>query len=338
MSHHPTPLKFLGPGWFAIVMGLCGLSLAWHRAAPLMGESATAGALVLGAVALLVPLALAALSLLRWQRHPAAMADDLKHPVRHPFVAAWPISLILLATVVTALTGPSWPAQALWLVGASWQFAVTVWVLARWLRDGAGLAWPTVTPVLILPVVGNVLTPLAGVTLGFSQWSAAQFGIGLLLWPVVLALLATRLAVKGLWSQGLLPATFIALAPPAVIGVAALELGAPPALAWMCWGVALFFLAWAMSVFRRAISQPFALSFWAMSFPLAAFSALTLRLADTGGAAFQVLAMLALAFSSLVIAALSLATVKGLREGSLLAPEPVAMLQAAGADPAQTSP
>ena len=31
-------LKFLQPGWYAIVMGLGGLSLAWHRAVPLMGE------------------------------------------------------------------------------------------------------------------------------------------------------------------------------------------------------------------------------------------------------------------------------------------------------------
>ena len=46
MSHHATPLKFLMPGWFAIVMGLCGLSLAWHRAVPLMGEMAGAGALL----------------------------------------------------------------------------------------------------------------------------------------------------------------------------------------------------------------------------------------------------------------------------------------------------
>ena len=34
-----APLRFLAPGWFAIVMGLCGLSLAWHRATPLMEAS-----------------------------------------------------------------------------------------------------------------------------------------------------------------------------------------------------------------------------------------------------------------------------------------------------------
>ena len=39
---HPTPLKFLFPGWYATVMGLTGLSLAFPRAVPVMGEMAGA--------------------------------------------------------------------------------------------------------------------------------------------------------------------------------------------------------------------------------------------------------------------------------------------------------
>ena len=44
-------LRHLYPGWFAIVMGLCGLSLAWHRAVPLMGEPALWIARVSGVLA-----------------------------------------------------------------------------------------------------------------------------------------------------------------------------------------------------------------------------------------------------------------------------------------------
>jgi tellurite resistance protein len=339
MTHHNTPLKFLMPGWFAIVMGLCGLALAWHRATPMMGEMAGAGALVLGVFAAAVALVLAVASLVRWQRYPKALAEDLNHPVRHVFVAAMPISLLLLATVATVLAGPTWPAKAMWMAGSIWQFAVTVWVLSRWLRPNIGAKdgtpfWPGITPALFIPVVGNVVPPLAGVALGFPEWAAAQFGVGLFLWPVALTLLAVRLAVSGMWPERLLPTTFITVAPPAVIGLGALQLGAPVLLAWVAWGIGLFFLAWSAAVFRRAVSQAFGVPFWAMSFPLAAFSALTLRLAQDASGAFQALSMIVLALASLVIAALALATVKGLRDGSLLAPEPVAALNLAAA-PAQ---
>ena len=331
MTAHPTPLKFLGPAWFTPVMGLSGLALAWQAAEPLMGELAGAGALVLGGAAALVALVLAVLSLLRWQRHPQALADDLKHPVRHAFVAAMPIALILLTTVATRLTGPSAPVQGLWALGCAWQLGVTVWVLGRWLRPGAGKdvlpLWPGVTPILILPVVGNVLAPLAGVSLGLPHWAAAQFGIGLLLWPVVLALLLARIALNGMWPDRLLPTTFITIAPPSVIGLSALELQAPLMLVWMAWGMALWFVLWSGTVFPRVLNQPFTLGFWALSFPLAAFGTLTLRLSATQpGGVLQMVAVAALAAASLVIAALTLATVRGLRDGSLLAPEPVATL------------
>lgn len=327
MPATPQPLKFLFPAWFAIVMGLCGLALAWHRATPLMGEMAGAIALVLGAVAALVFLALAGASLLRLQRHPDAWQEDRKHPVRHAFLAAIPISLILLASVAVALLGTSTLAAALWWAGSLAQLGVTLWVLARWWsgNKAGGLQWPVLTPALFIPVVGNVLVPLAGVPLGYADWAAAQFGIGLMFWPVVLVLLMVRIAVQGLWPERLLPANFIFVAPPAVIGLSGLQLGAPLPLAWMLWGMALFSFLWVASQATRIIAQPFGVAHWGLSFPLAALAALTLRLAEPGGW-LAVLGPVLLALTSLVIVALLLGTVRGLRQGTLLAPEPVASI------------
>lgn len=334
----PTPLKFLMPGYFAMVMGLSGLTLAWHRAQGLLGEMATGIALVLGLLSALVFLVLLVASWLRWQRYPAALAEDLRHPVRHAFVAALPVSVLLLATVGVALGGSGGPLgpvwNGLWWLGSLGQLWATLWVLGRWLAPAAaaqpGAAggpqlWPSVTPVLLIPVVGNVVVPLAGLPLGHSTWSALQFGIGAFLWPVVLALILARRLAHSPLPERVLPAWFITVAPPAVIGVVALQMEAPLPLAQALWGVSLFFLLWVLPLVRRIATQAFAVPFWAFSFPLAAFTVLTLRLAEAGaGAAFQTAGVLMLAISSIVILWLSFATVRGLRDGSLLAPEPVA--------------
>ena len=58
----PEALKHLHPGWFSIVMGLAGLSLAWAQAARSMGGIAGALSLALGALAALAFVALLGLS------------------------------------------------------------------------------------------------------------------------------------------------------------------------------------------------------------------------------------------------------------------------------------
>lgn len=323
MATTRAPLKHLAPAWYAVVMGLAGLSLAWHAAVPVLGDGAFAGAVVIGALAALVFVALAAASLWRARRHPEAWSDDLKHPVRHVFVATLPIALILLVTagVSSGLQGPV--LAALWWAGSLAQLSVTVWVMSRWWRgpQPGGLQWAGLTPGLFIPVVGNVLVPLAGVPLGQPEWAAAQFGIGLLFWPVVLVLLLVRLAHQGIWPERRLPSTFIFIAPPAAVGLSALRLGAPVVVGWALWGVALFSLLRVAPLLRRIADQPFGMAHWGMSFPMAALTALTLRLAPAGLISMLGIALLAL--TSLLIAALTLATVRGLRDGSLLAPETV---------------
>jgi tellurite resistance protein len=309
-------------------MGLCGLSLAWHRAIPLMDDAAAAAALIAGTLASVVFVVLATASLWRARRFPQAWAEDRRHPVRHPFVAAVPVSMILLATVATALFGPGRIQQALWMLGCLLQLTATGWVLRRaWqARRAGGKHWVGVTPVLLIPIVGNVLAPLAGVPLGLEAWAGMQFMLGALLWPAVVVALVWRVRTHGVWAERLRPAAFILIAPPAVVGLGLLQLGAPPAAAWACWLLALGFAVWAAMQLPAIRQVPMGMPHWALSFPLAALAALTLRLAAPGGP-LVLPAMALLAACTLVVAGLVLATVRGLRQGSLLVAEPVATLQ-----------
>lgn len=320
-SRPVSSVQHLHFAWFAMVMGLCGLSLAWWRALPHWDGAAQLSAGV-GALAALVFLVLLLATLWRGIRFSGAVRDDIRHPARHVFVAALPSSLVLLATVAAThgLDG-AW-VQAIWMLGSSALLLVTVGVVQRWFQPGLTQAhfWAAMTPALFIPVVGNVLPGLAGVGLGHPAWAAAQYGVAAVLWPVVLALVLVRIGSVGLWPQRLLPSTFIAIAPPSVLALSGVQLGAPDVLLHLLAGVALLFTLVSLTVLRRCLAQPFAMSFWGLSFPLAASAALALHLAPVGSAA----AWLALAWLlavTAVVAALLLATVWGLWQGRLLVPE-----------------
>lgn len=332
----PTPLKFLMPGWFSVVMGLCGLSLAWHRAQRVFGDMADGVALVVLLVAALVFVVLLVASVLRAQRYPAALADDLRHPGRHAFVAAFPVAVLLLAAVGVALMGPSLGWNILWWLGALTQIWATAWVMGRWLApatpgQGPGNTglWPGITPALMIPVVGNVVVPLAGLPLEHTVWSAAQFGMGVFFWPAVLVLVLVRRIAHSPLPDRLLPTWFIVLAAPAVIGNVLAQWQTAPLLVVGMWGLSLFFLVWLLPIAKRVAAQPFGLTFWSLSFPLAALSSLTLRVGDLypDAAGVQTIGVLLLAVTSMVILWLGFATVRGLRDGTLLAPEPLANIQ-----------
>ena len=329
MKRAVARLEFMLPAWFAMVMGWSGLALAWLRSTPLLGDEGLGLGLVAGGFALLLFGLLCAASLVRWWAHPLAVLADLRHPVRHAFMAALPISMLLLATLGVGLFWHThaWLDSLLaitWWVGSVLEMVATVWVVGRWLKpkEEGGLQWPALTPVMFIPIVGNVLAPLGGVPLGAQGWASAQMGIGLLLWPIMLALLFVRMVQAGPLPPKLAATVFVTVAPPSVLALSLLQLGASDAWAWGLWGVALFFFLLSCTQLEGLRTQPFGMPHWGMSFPLAAFSALSLRVSQLeGGAWLQLPATVLLALTSLVILGLSFGTWRGLRHGHLLVAE-----------------
>ncbi len=322
-------LEYLAPAWFALVMGWCGLSQAWLRATNLLGDTALGLGLVAAIFAQLIFMLLGLACIVRLQAHPNAVAADLRHPVRHAFMATLPISILLLASLgINLFWGASRTLDTaltfVWCVGSVLEIAATVWVVSRWLKsaDQGGIQWATFTPVFFMPVVGNVLAPLGGVSIGLEAWATAQFGIGLLLWPVLLALLFVRLAQAGPLPARMAPTWFITLVPPSITGLSLLQLDAPLSLVWAMWGIAFFFFTLLFTQLQPIREQPFGLPHWGISFPLAAFTSLSLRLSDAPtGAWLRLPSMALLAVTTLLILGLTLNTWRGLRHGHLLVPE-----------------
>ena len=318
-------LPTVGPQWFAPVMGWAGLGLAWYRAQAVLGPTARDVSAALAVVAALVFSLVAIAIVLRSVRHPGSLGEDLSHPVRHAFAAAFPISILLLATLGHAHGVEAGAVAIAWTAGAALEAVVTAWVLVRIVQGG--LKWPAITPILFIPIVGNVVVPLAGAGIGQAPLSWAFLGVGAFLWPVVLTLIFARTAVQPI-PERLLPSWFITIAPPAVIGLSAMNLGAGHGAGAAMLGVASVFLVVSLGMLRRIGAQPFGMPHWAASFPLAAIAALACALAGQY-AALRLPALAVLALASIVVVYLTVATLRGLRDGSLLMPEPAAPIVAA---------
>lgn len=308
--------------FFATVMGLAGLSLAWARAAVVFDVPAVIGE-VLFWISLAVYVAVLLAYVAKLIRHPHAVREELAHPVRLSFVPTVTIALLLLAAAgqqtATSL------AEVLWWVGAGGQLLLTLYVLSAWMNRPT-FALDHVTPAWFIPVVGMVVVPLAGVRFADIEVSWFFFAVGVTFWIPLLALVLSRLFVHDKpVPQRLLPTLAVLIAPPAVASVAYLRLvpeGGDTAVPRILYYVALFFALLFLAQVNRLRRLPFFLSWWAYSFPLAALSVATSVMADeVGGWFFTVASWTFLIAVSALVGLLVTRTATAMIRGQICVPE-----------------
>lgn len=315
LSHFPVT-------FFAIVMGVAGLSLAWTRAAAVLELPEWVGS-VLFWVSAAVYAAVAAGYTAKSVRHPAAVREELDHPVRLSFVPAITIALLLVATagrdVVPAV------AEGLWWVGAVGQVLLTVYVLSAWISRPS-FSMTHVTPAWFIPVVGLVVVPLAGVDFGATELSWFGFAVGVVFWVALLAMVLSRLFVhEQPVPPKLLPTLAVLIAPPAVAMLSYLRLepeSAAGPVPRVLYYTALFFALLFAAQVNRLRRLPFFLSWWAYSFPLAALSVATTTMVDLVGGWFLTGAawVFLVAVSALVVL-LTVRTAASMVRGDVCVPE-----------------
>lgn len=293
--------------WFATTMGMGGFAIAWSRFATWQNWTYTPGP-VLIAVALVLFLLLATIYGMKALRHPHAVLAEFNHPVKLAFVPTFSISLLLLA-IGSLQLAPAW-AFWLWVTGTALHLAVTLYVLSSWIHHSR-YEIAHLNPAWFIPVVGNILVPIAGVHLAAPGISWFFFSIGLFFWPVLTAILFYRLIFHGSLPERFMPTLFIFIAPPAVgfISWLALNGGAIDAFARVLYAIALFFSLLLFVQFDYFRRLKFFLSWWAYSFPLAAMAIASVRLAEqTASPELAILASALMAILTAVIAVLVVRT------------------------------
>ncbi len=299
-------LQHFPVAWFAMIMGLGGLTIAWSRAEELLHLGLRVSPVLLGATTLLFILVIG-LYAVKAMKYRAAVAKEWTHPVKMNFVPTITIGLLVLS--IAWLPHDTGYSFLLWSVGSLAHLALTLYVVTQWVHhtkfDIAHL-----NPAWFIPVVGNILVPIAGVAHAPLEISWFFFSLGIVFWPILLAIIFYRVIFHGSLPERLMPTLFILIAPPAVGFLSYLQLnGQLDAFAQILYNSALFFTLLLFVQVKWFLRLKFFLSWWAYSFPLAAVTIATLAMFhQSGGAFFLRLGGLLLGITTVVIGALVIRT------------------------------
>ena len=312
IAYVPVPL-------FATVMGLSGLGLAWRMAAAALGWPGWPGETLLAAAAACFVL-LACTYVAKAARFGAAVAAEFQHPVVVNFFPAISIGLMLLAAGVL----PYQPAAAngIWLAGAALQLLLAVIIMARWIARNFEIHHAS--PAWFIPVVGNIVAPITGVRLGYVEPSWFFFAIGLTFWLVLFPIVVNRIVFHDQLPAQFVPTLFILMAPPAVGFLAYIELngGQLDALARVLLFGAVFIALLLVALMRLFLAVPFAISWWAYTFPSAAVALALLRyLQSVGGTVPRLLAIVALLVATAIVGVVTVRTLAALLGRRLFVPQ-----------------
>lgn len=349
-----TITEHFSPAWFAAIMGTAVIPLAisfidfaWIR--PLAQGLILFSALVFF------------LFLLPWTgkflfyRH--NVLKDLNHPIAANFFPTMPISLILFSLNLLKFPdmffAPETSLQlalGLWLLGTTGIYVMGFIILMHIFRhqeikmQHANFGW-------YIPPVSKLIIPLAGFELAghfpaFAELamtiSLVSFGVGFFLFLFVGAAVYHRYIYHELPMNRFAATFFIGIAPTAIITVSLAKLmhltatsglmGLDPAVvATLCkigivmaWGFAAWWHIMAVIItcyYIRRITLPYALSWWAFTFPSGALCVASgIAWQTTGFAVIHFFYLYAVAFLLLAWTIVLVQTTKGVLAGNIFAP------------------
>jgi len=311
--------RWLPVALFGSVMGLVGLSLAWRLAharfgVPLWVADGIGAAGVAAFVAMVAGYAIKAATGF------VHVKAEFLHPVTGALFGTPLISALLLPIVLADYSLPFarglWAASALGMTMFAWHMA------SRWL--GARQQPAHATPTWIVPLVGMLDIPLAVPALGFAEPPHAVMMLGLavgLFFAVPLfTMIFSRLMFEEPLPPAMSPLLMILLAPFAVgFSAYVITLRQVDALAEGLFALNVFLLAVLLTRLRRLPSCcPFRMSWWAVSFPLAATAGAGLRYAAYSKTLWaDGLALFLLALATAVIGGLLIRTLIGIVRGEM---------------------
>jgi tellurite resistance protein len=265
-------LKYFPVQLFAVVMGLSGLTIAYAKAFHFLNFPYWPYfiLLILDTVAFF---GIFIAYILKWVKYPDAVKAEINHPVKSSFIPAISISFLLIS--IAYMDYAPTISVTFWWIGAWLHLFFTFSVLKFWIRHQFDVKM--ISPAWFIPIVGNVLVPVAGVDVVNEYINLFFFTLGIFYWIVLFTIVTYRMIFHHPMPKKLIPTFFILIAPPAVgfISYFRITFGSIDIFSMILYLIALF--TFFLLLLKRSLYTqiPFFVSWWAYTFPLAAITIAT---------------------------------------------------------------
>lgn len=261
-------IKFFPIMMYAIIMGMGGLTIMYQKAALWLGFPKLIGdGLMLITTTLFV--IISTLYISKYIKYKPFVEKEFSHPIRINFFATVSISMLMLAIIFKELY-PSISAL-FWYPGTALHFYLTMYTISFWINHNQEIDHSN--PSWFIPIVGNVLVPIAGVGFVEQGFLLYFFSCGIFFWVILFAIVFNRIIFHNQLATKFMPTMFILIAPPAVGFIAYFKMFEVIDLfATILFNLAVFFTLLIAFMYKNFINIKFFISWWAFVFPLAAMS------------------------------------------------------------------
>ena len=304
-------LQFFPIMMFAIVMGLSGLTMVYKRLNEVLSFPSFISTLMI-VVTSLVFLTILYFYTLKIIKHKNEVKKEFTHPVRINFFAASSISTLLLSMIYRHNIDEV--SFILFIIGAVFHIFFTFYTIKFWINNN--LEMQHSNPAWFIPIVGNLIVPIAGK--GFVDDSILYFyfSIGIFFWIILFSIILNRIIFHNQFAPKFMPTLFILIAPPAIGFISYIKLsGNLDFFAQILFNLGLFFTILVFLMYKNFINIKFFISWWAFTFPMAAITLSTILMYElTSKWFYGFLAYFLTLVTTLIVLLVAIQTIKHMRK------------------------
>lgn len=304
-------LKNFPISFFAPVLGFAGFALALQKLEGLFPVIPNYISLSFLSLTVLLFITVFIIYTVKFIVFPKDIIKEYNHPVKINFFPL--ISKILLVLSVAFLSVDMTVSKYLWVIGLIINTFFTFSILGEWISK-EHFKIHHMSPAWFIPVVGNLIIPIAGVQHFSPEISWFFFSVGVVWMFILTTIVLYRLILHEPLQKKLVPTLFILFAAPAIAFIAYMKLtDSFDAFAHILYYFALFLFFLILSQWKLFRKIKFFLSWWAYTFPLAAMALGTVQFYHTTQiTGFKYLVVMIVLMLALFISKLLFHTIKAI--------------------------